>query len=357
MKILMLGNDSSVRGGITSVISQLLAHDWSTENVEMKFIPTYVETNNVKKILFFMKALGKIKKEFKANKPDVVHMHMSYKGSFTRKYILHNLCKNNRIPDVIHLHGSEFKKWFDESDNKKKEQIRTLLRESASFIVLGEKWNQIVKEIEPNTNTLVVSNTVHIPNYTVEWQQPFKVLFMGVLIERKGISDLIQAVKLLKAENKLTNVKFIIAGGGTQEGELKKQSCKFGLDDYIEFAGWVSGEKKERLLKTCQMFVLPSYNEGLPISILEAVSYGMPVVATDVGDISSAVIAGENGYLIEPGNVQQLADCILSVFENKQRYIKLRDGSKRIAEERFSDDKYFREITKCYKTVRGIDYN
>ena len=111
MKVLMLGNDPSVKGGITSVISQLLAHDWNSEGIDMKFIPTYVETNNVRKILFFAKALRRINKELKTNKPDVVHMHMSYKGSFTRKFFLHKLCKKNNIPDIIHLHGSEFKKW------------------------------------------------------------------------------------------------------------------------------------------------------------------------------------------------------------------------------------------------------
>nr|AAP32724.1 EpsJ [Lactococcus cremoris] len=226
------------------------------------------------------------------------------------KFFLHKLCKKNNIPDIIHLHGSEFKKWFDESDDKKKEQIQTLLKESAGFIVLGDKWNKAVKEIEPKTNTVVVSNTVHIPDYTVEWKQPFTVLFMGVLIKRKGVADLINAIYLLNKENKLDNVRLVIAGSGAEEAELKAMCTQLGLDNYIEFAGWTAGEKKEKLFRESQMLVLPSYNEGLPIAILEAISCGMPVVATNVGDISSAVIDGENGYLIEPGDVLAIKQAI-----------------------------------------------
>ena len=351
MKVLMLGNDPSVKGGITSVISQLLAHDWNSEGIDMKFIPTYVETNNVRKILFFAKALRRINKELKTNKPDVVHMHMSYKGSFTRKFFLHKLCKKNNIPDIIHLHGSEFKKWFDESDDKKKEQIQTLLKESAGFIVLGDKWNKAVKEIEPKTNTVVVSNTVHIPDYTVEWKQPFTVLFMGVLIKRKGVADLINAIYLLNKENKLDNVRLVIAGSGAEEAELKAMCTQLGLDNYIEFAGWTAGEKKEKLFRESQMLVLPSYNEGLPIAILEAISCGMPVVATNVGDISSAVIDGENGYLIEPGDVLAIKQAIEKIVWGPEVFNKMVTASRQLAESGFSDEKYFSCINDLYKEI------
>lgn len=351
MKVLMLGNDPSVKGGITSVISQLLAHDWNSEGIDMKFIPTYVETNNVRKILFFAKALRRINKELKTNKPDVVHMHMSYKGSFTRKFFLHKLCKKNNIPDIIHLHGSEFKKWFDESDDKKKEQIQTLLKESAGFIVLGDKWNKAVKEIEPKTNTVVVNNTVHIPDYTVEWKQPFTVLFMGVLIKRKGVADLINAIYLLNKENKLDNVRLVIAGSGAEEAELKAMCTQLGLDNYIEFAGWTAGEKKEKLFRESQMLVLPSYNEGLPIAILEAISCGMPVVATNVGDISSAVIDGENGYLIEPGDVLAIKQAIEKIVWDPEVFNKMVTASRQLAESGFSDEKYFSCINDLYKEI------
>lgn len=351
VKVLMVGNDSSVKGGITSVITQLMSHDWKADGVDMKFIPTYIETDNFKKILFFLQAYHRIKKEIKDNRPDVVHIHMSYKGSFARKYLIHKLCKKNNIPDIIHLHGSEFKRWYDAVNEKKKNEIRTLLREANRFIVLGDKWDRIIKEIEPATNTVVVSNTVSIPKDTVKWNEPFKILFLGVLIKRKGVSDLLKATKLLKDDMDSRKFKIVIAGSGMEEENLKNESHALNIDDVVDFVGWTDGEKKNKLLRTCQMLVLPSYNEGLPIAILEAMSYGMPIVATDVGDISTAVKNGENGYLVEPGNSDVLSERLKLLITNYNYWKMASAKSKNICKYRFDESLFFKTISNIYMEV------
>ena len=78
IKILMVGNDQSVKGGITSVIQQLLAYDWNSIGVEMSFLPTYIEDSSIKKIIFFAHAYKNIKKAIRTDKPDVVHIHMPH---------------------------------------------------------------------------------------------------------------------------------------------------------------------------------------------------------------------------------------------------------------------------------------
>lgn len=350
IKILMVGNDQSVKGGITSVIQQLLAYDWNSIGVEMSFLPTYIEASSIKKTIFFAHAYKNIKKAIRTDKPDVVHIHMSYKGSFYRKYLIHKLCKKYDVPDVIHLHGSEFQKWYNESNSSTKKKIRNLLAESSAFIALGDKWNKAVKEIESATRTVVVSNTVHIPDYITSWDgDTFQILFLGVLIKRKGVADLIQAISLLKKEGRLNNLKFIIAGSGSEEDNLKQQASELEVEHWIEFAGWTDGKAKERYLKESQALVLPSYNEGLPIAVLEAISYGLPVIATDVGDMAAAVREGENGFLIKPGDVSALADKIKKITEDKGRYTQMSAKSKEIALTEFSDSKYFEKIYNCYR--------
>lgn len=351
IRVLMIGNDSTVKGGITSVISQLLNHDWNKDGVEMSFIPTYIETNNIRKMAFFAKSYWKIKSELKKNKIDIVHIHMSYKGSFIRKYVIHKLCKKYNTPDIIHLHGSEFNKWFNESNINKQNQIRVLLREANAFIVLGEKWNNAIKQIEPKANTVVVSNSIHIPVKTTKWNNPFQVLFLGVLIKRKGVADLLKAIKILERSGKTANVRFVIAGTGEEEDNLKSQCNKLELDKIIEFVGWTNGEKKIKLIKESQMLVLPSYNEGLPIAILEAISYGLPIVATDVGDISAAVKDKENGYLVKPGDIERLADRMEKIILNKHIYDNMSIASRKIAENEFSDEKYFLKLKESYYSV------
>lgn len=349
MKVLMVGNDPSVKGGITSVIGQLLSYDWSKHNVEMMFVPTYVEGNNIKKVAFFSKAYLRIERELKNHRPDVVHIHMSYKGSFVRKFAIHKLCKKYSIPDIIHLHGSEFQKWYDGTTASQKKQIKTLLKECDAFVVLGEKWNKVVKTIEPDTNTVVVYNTVSIPNVSTYWMQPFKILYLGVLIKRKGVSDLLKAISLLSSEVSSNKVQFIIAGNGEEEETLRKQCKDLEITNLVSFLGWVDGERKIKLLSECQMFVLPSYNEGLPVSILEAISYGMPVVSTDVGDISSAVHDGENGYLVLPGDVETLKDRLLKLINNRDLFEDMSQKSKLIATTSFSDTNYYDTILELYE--------
>lgn len=96
-------------------------------------------------------------------------------------------------------------------------------------------------------------------------------------------------------------------------------------------------------LKNSQILVLPSYNEGLPIAVLEGMSYGMPIIATNVGDMAEAVHDNVNGYLIEPGDITHLAECLLKMLD-KERYLDFSKESKRIAKEKFSDESYFRRI-------------
>lgn len=346
----MIGNDPSVKGGITSVINQLLDYDWEKENIEMNFVPTYVEGNSIKKLFIFLKGYVKILKQLskKETRPDVVHIHMSYRGSFIRKFAVHKICLKYDVPDIIHLHGSEFKKWYDSVSDRKKIKIRQLLKESKAFIVLGEKWNKIIKDIEMETNTVIVSNTVHIPEDKVKWNEPVKILFLGVLIKRKGVSDLLKAVERLKKNVDPKKFKVIIAGTGEEEERLKLECKKLNLEKNVEFVGWAAGEKKNKLLRNSQILVLPSYNEGLPIAILEAMSYGMPIVTCDVGDISSAVHDGENGFLLQPGDVVKMSKSLEKLVGDEKVYTIMAEKSRQIAVEEFNDLNYFEKIRKTY---------
>lgn len=353
MKVLMIGNDPSVHGGITSVINQLLAHDWEKQNIKMDFIPTYESGNTLHKIHFFLKSKRKIKLYLKNEKPSIVHIHMSYKGSFIRKYNIHKMCKKYGIQDVIHLHGSEFEKFYNNSSNRRKKDIQLLFEECSSVIVLGDKWSKFIKQVATKAKVITINNTVSIPDAVVNQEvNEINILFLGVLIKRKGVMDFLKSIDMLKINNVLENKKvtFNIGGTGDQEGVLKAYVDEHNLNKYVKFLGWVNGEEKERHLQDNQILVLPSYNEGLPISILEGLSYGMPIVATDVGSVSEAVINGVNGYLFTPGDIQAMYNGLknMILYDNLRR--KMSKESRNLAEKVFNDKKYFESIERCYKT-------
>lgn len=322
--VLMVGNDPSVKGGMTSVIVQLLSYDWDAHGIHMSFIPTYIEGNPVRKVLFFAKSLLHIRKQlkrFNPHRPDIVHIHMSYRGSFVRARIIHQMCKCANVPDIVHMHGSEFSKWFSSCREKKQRQIREFLSEVNRVIVLGDSWKKRIQSIEPDTTIQVVHNSVKIPELDKinQWNNTtFQVLYMGVLIKRRGVSDLLDAVAMLRDDNLLGNMRFIVAGTGSEEVLLKDKVKKSNLEDVVHFTGWVNGDEKALLYQESQAFVLPSYNEGLPVAVLEAISYGLPVISTDIGDIQAAVHDGENGIIITPGDISALVDALNGIHQSSK---------------------------------------
>ena len=347
----MIGNHPSNRGGMTSVINQIREHDWEKEGIKLSFIPTFIPGNSMKKILFFLVALTKILWIFIFSKPDIVYMHMSYKGSFTRKYIVHKLCIVFSVKDVVHLHGSEFEKWYKTVNKKKKKRIRNLLSNCNKVIVLGDKWKDIISKIEHQTNLTVLNNGIIIPEQKVKWNEDtLNILFLGVLIPRKGVADLIQAVSNLKRKKQDISIKVIIAGAGEEEDALKKQVQINHIEDIVEFKGWVSGEKKIKLLVTSQLFISPSYNEGLPVSILEAASYGLPIISTNVGDVTSVVRDGVNGYLIKPGDIDAIAKSVFLMSEQK-RWERFSHNSREIIKKNFNIDLFYSRLLNIIKDV------
>lgn len=355
IKVLMCGNHPSNKGGMTSVISQIMSYDWENKGIKMKFIPTFYPANNIVKAGYFGIAYFKMVFSMLIYKPDIVHMHMSYKGSFKRKYLIHKLCSFFNVKDIIHLHGSEFEKWVYEVDEKTRQKIKILLKECDVFLVLGKRWENAVKKMEPHVKTWIVMNAVPLPDYVVQWNQKrCQILYMGVLIPRKGLIHLFEAFLKLKQSGKLSGMCLAIAGSGENEEELKAFCRQHGLEDEVRFYGWINGETKIKLMRESQIAVLPSYNEGLPISILESISYGMPVIATDVGDMAAAVKDGVNGYLIQPGNVEQIAEK-LELLNNQKMFEKMSKESRILAEQNFSEDKLFKSIQDCYIRLGGED--
>lgn len=350
----MIGNHESVHGGITSVIKQILDHEWTEEDVDIRFLPSYKGGNNVQKILYFLGAVKEYKTILKKDPPELVYMHMSHHGSFDRASVLQKIAKKHNIPTVVHLHGSEFKKYYDECSDKKRKAISGFFEDCGAVITLGALWKQYIRAIAPKAKTHVLNNSIHIPQQAVTQEQAeMNVLFLGVLIQRKGVADLLQAVKKLVDGKKLEGirVRFHIGGTGPEEEVLKQYVRENQLDSYVDFLGWVDGETKKKALETNQVFILPSYNEGLPIAVLEAISYGMPVIATNVGSIAEAVLEGENGFLVNPGDVGGYVNALQRLISDYPLRQSMAKKSRDLAEKQYDEKKYFVKLAEVFHSA------
>jgi glycosyltransferase involved in cell wall biosynthesis len=132
--------------------------------------------------------------------------------------------------------------------------------------------------------------------------------FSGQIGSRKGVFDLLSAFR--DARKVCPDIRLRIAG----DGELQQATMltrELRLDDSVTFLGWLSAADIQRELGVAEVFVLPSHNEGLPMSLLEAMACGLPVVSTRVGGIPELVTDGVNGLLIVPGDVEALTRSII----------------------------------------------
>lgn len=350
-KVLIIGSDPSVKGGITSVINSFLENNW--KDIEVELLSTYIEGTAFKKIVFFIKAICKYlikiyKKEF-----EIVHVHMSYKGSFVRKFIISKISKMFNKKMILHLHGSEFEVFYENSSWVTKQCIRNMFENCEHVIVLGENWKNIVQRIAPKSSIHVFNNAVKIPEYKVEIDvNKINILFLGVLIKRKGIYELLEAIKILQ-ENEFFNqynVEFLIGGTGVEEEKIIQTINDYGIDKHVKMLGWINSELKEDILKQSNLLVLPSYNEGLPMAILEAMSYGIPVVATDVGSIAE-VVNESNGCLIKPKSANEIVAGINTIFKNLDKWNKYSENARKDIVEKYNEKEYFIKIESLYNKM------
>lgn len=241
-------------------------------------------------------------------RPALVHIHVASRASFWRKFSFFLLAFSLRIPAILHLHGAEFALFYDrECGPVRKRLVRFVFNRCHHVVVLSGAWKAWACQMCTNPNVVRIYNPVLLPSKVTPWKQrkPGTALFLGRLGKRKGSYDLLEATARVAAER--PELRLLLGGDGELD-EVRARAAELGIADKVELLGWVRGEDKEQLLAMAVLYVLPSYNEGLPVSVLEAMAAGLPILSTPVGGIPEAVADGIEGFLIEPGDVQALAE-------------------------------------------------
>ncbi len=271
---------------------------------------------------------------------DVVHINLAHSGSVYRKGAIGKLCYLLGIPYVIHLHGSMFRQTWNEAPAWLSKELRLFFERSAFTLVLGKVWAAFVSSKAPGVADRIFLSPTASEAYTggsaQTDRQVLNILFLGRLGERKGVPHLVAALKLLETE---TNWHADLAGDG-EIVETQVLLRKLGLADRVGVPGWVSDESHERLFGNADILVLPSLNENLPMTIVEAFSRGVPVIATPVGAISDIVIDGVSGLLVEPGNAEQIAAALKKLLHDKELRARLAAGGLAVFNDRLNIESY-----------------
>lgn len=254
---------------------------------------------------------------------------------------------------VCHLHSSGFFLKL----HKNNPFFKFVLKKIHTLIVLGEKLKQNLENHLPVQNVVVIYNGIkpvfqHKPEKKPKEQ--FNVLFIGNLVERKGFFDLLRAVPMVLKE--APNIYFLFAGEwmSSQEKDYTLSFIKQNeIEENVKLLGLVTGKKKEDFFKTGDILVLPSYREGQPIVILEAMSAGLPIISTDVGSVAETICNNENGFIVPIGEPFAIAEKILLLYHNDELRASMACASRQIFETRFSDDIFLKNMQELFNHVAG----
>ena len=346
----MIGPDCTGRGGIASVIIAF-RDSGIFDKWPIIFLPTYVDGKKSVKLRLACTSLLRFICLILSGKVSVLHVHTAAENSFWRKSIFMFIALLSRKPVILHIHSGKFPTFYWEKCSLLgKFIIRFFLNRSDHLIVLSTQWISLIKSITKNSKVCVIPNFVEIPEMKFDEAQQREectILFLGRLNNDKGLFDLVNALTLIKHD--YPSLRLEICGDG-DASKLIDLISKLNLKENINFNGWISGDLKVKLLQKATIYVLPSYFEGLPMGVLEAMSYGLPVIASDVGGIPDIVKSGNNGLLIKPGDIQGLSQAINSMLKYPNKREMFSKKAREVVAEFFSSKAVLPKIDELYKS-------
>ena len=312
-KILYISPSLHVKGGISSAIKNYLRSDL-VKHHHIYLVASHVDGRKWLKLLRAIIGLLETLYYLSFKSLDIIHVHCGNIISFKRKYFYIKLvkCFNRKI--IFHHHGGSLIEQYEMTSEKWRYRISHTLENVNAVICLSENWKKSLLKLAPASNIKVITNGINLP-------EPFKknssifirLTFLGHIVEKKGIFDLLKVVKELI--NNGFYVKLMIGGIGDIR-RLNVELNQLSISDNVKFIGWISDKDRDALLRQTDIFVLPSYAEAMPMSILEAMAYAVPVVSTFVGGIPELVLDGKTGFLVRPGDLDDMYRKITNLIED-----------------------------------------
>lgn len=197
--------------------------------------------------------------------------------------------------------------------------IRSVWTEAEVVVTKCVKEQEMIRSIHRGVRTRIIPNGVDIGAYSasdlMNRQGPFRILCVGRLIERKGQKFLIEALKRLQDGG--AKVLLNLVGTGDSLSSYKELARSLGVEQLVQFHGYVPHDEIASCYAAADVFVLPSYNEGMSVASLEAMAAGLPIIATRTGGMDELIDDGVNGYLINWGDIESLTALLLRLIKDR----------------------------------------
>lgn len=351
--VLMLGTSPDAKGGISSVVATL-REGGLFDRARVQYVSTHVGTGPVDKVLQFARAVLNTFRALCSGRVALVHAHVSSNASFWRKALLLWMARLFRVPTIFHLHSGAFDEFASKGGWLRRRCIRHTLHRSDIVIVLSNRWRQWVQEFAPRSVVRVVPNSVSVPSVVPprcsDGGAGGRVLYLGLIGDAKGTFDLLRA--WVGFSEQVKGWRLVVGGNGEVERFLAEAN-ELGIGGDVDFLGWVSGADKVRELSTADIFVLPSYREGMPVSILEAMAYGATVIATPVGGVPDMLKPEVHGLVVQPGDIAGLSQSLARLARSAALRRELAASAREHVITQYATDRIVQQLCDLYRETRN----
>ncbi len=346
--LIMLGAAPETRGSIAAVVDAYRAHGlfkrWPIE-----YIPTHSAGPLARRGSLAPRALGRVLALVAEHRRVVLHVHTAPRGAFWRDTMYLSVAATIRCPVILHLHGSGFQAFYDACGTGARALVRLALERAAWVAAPSQQLATWVRSVSPSASATFLPNPVSIPQSAGDSSaRQNMILFLGRLAPRKGIFDLIDALSEIRPA--VPDVRLVCAGEGSRVA-VARYAEKLGVADAVKFTGWVGPSGKRALLENAAVFALPSYAEGMPMSLLEAMAAGVPAVAAPVGGVPEVVADGVTGYLAAPGDVSTLARLLRKLLLDRALAAKVGAAGRETVRLRFAPERALPRLEQAYADV------
>ena len=312
ISVVMTGPSLNAKGGIAAsarILTTSLRQ--RGEDVCLTYVATSTEvpTGLPVRLQVALVAYGRFWRALRGERA-IAHVNTSWGRDFWRNAPLLALARVLRRQTILHVHVPwAFQEFMARGPRPLVSLKRRFARLADVIVVPCDSGVSALRELAASRPVRIVPNGVAPADFRSlpVGERARLVTFLGWLVPAKGVYDLLQAVVALRRRGVDVELAAFGPYGATA---VRKAARDLGILDCSVIGEWVEGEAKRDLLARSRVLVLPSYTEGFPVVLLEALQSGTPIVATEVGGIPDIVRHGWNGYLVEPGAPDVLADSL-----------------------------------------------
>lgn len=354
-RILMACPWGPAGGGMYRVVDYLMtqARDQKNASARLEGLDTRGQGSALSSLKVLARAVHTLWQGHRRGDVAGVHIHLAERLSLLRKTVLMLACQALSLPMIVHLHAAQFAQFYQRLPRFARWLTRRILQIPPVIVVLGPASRRFVTEVleVPTAKVRIVPNGVPPAPLPRSLQtRTRQILFVGNLSERKGVGDLLQALSLPGWDRAHTRV--ILAGGGDVAG-YRHQAQALGLGDWVEWTGWVEREQVAQLMASADILVLPSYDEGLPLVILEAMAQAVAVVCTPVGEIPELMEDGQHALFVTPGDPQGLARQLQRLLHDEPLRLQLAQAGQQLHRREFSMATFDSRIAELHQEFFG----